>query len=123
MVIGTADLRINTSEKMAYLGLVRADANSQFPDRQAEKAPVLYFHISLLQRQTFVVLLLCIVAMTGKAEIAGPSPELMELTSGQRGKMWIKAQLLLEERKQAGIQTTSCSLARWEVKEASVVGD
>ena len=61
--------------------------------------------------------------MTGKAEIVGPSPELTELTSGQRDKMWIKAQLLLEERKQAGIQTTSCSLARWEVKEASVVGD
>lgn len=49
MVTVTADLRINTSEKMVYLGLVRADANGQFPDRQAEKAPVLYFHITLLQ--------------------------------------------------------------------------
>lgn len=55
MVIGTADLRINTSEKMVFLGLVRAGANGQFPDRQAEKAPVLYLHITLLQWQTFVV--------------------------------------------------------------------
>lgn len=60
-----------------------------------------------------MVLLLCIVAiqaMTGKAEIVGLSPELMELTSGQRDKTWIKAQLLLEEGNEAGIQTTSCSL-------------
>jgi len=48
--------------------------------------------------------------MTGKAEIVGLSPELMELTSGQRDKTWIKAQLLLEEGNEAGIQTTSCSL-------------
>ena len=105
MVTGTADLRINTSEKMVYLGLVRADANGQFPDRQAEKALVLYFHITLLQRQTFVVLLLCIVAIqatTGKAEIVGLSPELRELTSGQRDKTWIKAQLFWKRESRQG---------------------
>lgn len=62
--------------------------------------------------------------MTGEAEIVGSSPELMEVTSRQRDKTWIKAQPLLEERKQAGIQTTSCCLAvRWQVKEARVVGE
>lgn len=68
---------------MAYLGLVRADANSQFPDRQAEKA-LSSISTYLSQLAKHFVLLLCIAAMTGKAEIAGPSPELMELYKWQR---------------------------------------
>lgn len=74
-----------------------------------------------------MVLLLCVVAiqaMTWEAEIAGPRPELIEVTGGQREN--VDKSTAAFGREKAGRDPDHILLpvvARWQVKEAWVVGE